>query len=198
MKIFGFTLFLTFVVLPASLFAQSVGGTSSGSSSETVTNLSEVGGFIGSGRPEVFVGTGELFNSTSSTRNASSTTRARNTRATTTQRRTATSTAAMQRRAGTLGGFSSLGSSNQTIRSITSLDSDIAVAPAQRPLPAVDSHLSRIPGIEDGRVTFNQSSQGTTAIIKGTVASDRERRVAQQLLLMEPGIDRVENLLKVR
>ena len=199
MRIFGFALFLAVVVLPTSSFAQGISSGSSGSASGgEVTDLSEVGGFIGGGRPDAFVGTSEIYTTTSSTRSARSTSsRAGNSRVTTPQRRTAASTAAMQRRTGTMGGIFSQGS-NQTIRSLTSLDPEMMIFPTQRPQPEVDTHLSRIQGIEDSRVAFSQSPQGTTAILKGTVASDRERRVAQQLLLLEPGINRVENLLEIR
>jgi osmotically-inducible protein OsmY len=62
----------------------------------------------------------------------------------------------------------------------------------------VESHLTRVNGIQNGQVSLTSSSSGTTAVLTGTVASEGERRVAQQLLLLEPGINRVENLLEIR
>ena len=202
MRIFRFALFLTLVVLPASLFAQGISsvGTSSSSSSSSpeVTNLSEAGGFVGGGRPDVFVGTTDFDQPSSASRTASSTSRNTRTTTATTRPRTAT-TAAARSRVGMTAGIASLGtSSNQTIRSATSLDSDMIISPTQRHQPVVDTYLARLHGIRDGQVSYTPSPQGTTAVLKGTAASERERRVAQQLLLLEPGINWVENLLEIR
>ncbi len=41
------------------------------------------------------------------------------------------------------------------------------------------------------------SVQGRTAVLQGTVPSDRERLLAERLALLEPGIERVENRLTV-
>jgi hypothetical protein len=201
---FGIVLFLTLVVLPVSLFAQMSSSSSTASSTTStstntgtsggVENISAAGGFIGGGKPDAFVGTAEIYQTSSAPRSAS---RVSNSRTTTTRPRTTTAAMA-QRRAGMTGGISSLGSSNQVIRSLTSLDSDMAISPMQRPQPAVNESLARIQGIQDSRVSFSQSPLGTTAVLGGTVSSERERRVAQQLLLLEPGIDRVDNRLEIR
>ena len=90
------------------------------------------------------------------------------------------------------------GSNSQTIRSVTSLDSDMASLSVQRSLPTLDAHLARLPGIQGSQVTIMSSPTGSTAVLTGTVASDRARKVAQQLLLLEPGINRVDNRLEVR
>ena len=42
------------------------------------------------------------------------------------------------------------------------------------------------------------SLAGRTAIVRGTVASERDRFLAQQLLLFEPGISTVQNELKIQ
>lgn len=42
------------------------------------------------------------------------------------------------------------------------------------------------------------SLEGRTAILRGTVASERDRLLAQQLILFEPGISQVKNELQVR
>ncbi|MDR0328399.1 MAG: BON domain-containing protein [Planctomycetaceae bacterium] len=205
MRIFGIISFLVLVFTPATLFAQgsgtSGGGTSSSSASSTgvsdvqVENQSEQGGFVGSGRPTGFVGIDEIYSTSSSRR----TTTARSNSRVTTMTRSRAATSTMQRRPGTMAGTSLMGSSNnQSIRSVTSLDAGMMVAPVQRPLPMIEAELTRIHGIQDSRVSFTPSPTGTTAVLTGTVASERERRVAQQYLLLEPGIHRVENRLEIR
>ena len=203
MKFFGTVPFLVLMTFSGSLFAQSAGGTASTGSGSTgladttvqVENQSELGGFIGSGRPTAFVGIDEIYSTSSSTRRTSSSSAARVT--TTTRPRTVTSAA--QRQLGTTRTSSALGNTSaQTIQSITSLDVDLMVPHVRRPLTTTEAQLSRIRGIRDSQIFFTDSPIGTTAVLTGTVASERARRVAQQFLLMEPGINRVENLLQVR
>ena len=198
MKFLGIVPFLVFIVLSGSLFAQNVGGTTGiGSMNSTVQveNQSELGGFVGSGRPTAFVGIDEIYNTSSSTRRTSSSSAART--ATTARPRTAIS--AVQRQPGAARTSSAFGyTGTQTIPSTTSLDLDMAVPHVRQPLTTAETQLTRIRGIRDGQVSFTDTPMGTTAVLTGTVASDTERRVAQQLLLLEPGINRVENLLQVR
>ncbi|MCL2709611.1 MAG: hypothetical protein FWE95_01925 [Planctomycetaceae bacterium] len=202
MKIFGIVSFFVFLIVPVSLFAQQGGGTSSfsndfGDTFGGVQNVSEqsVGTFIGGGRPtNGFVGNVEIYN-TSSSRSAN-TARQNTTARPVTAARSVTATAARRvttptTRAGQLG-------ANQTIRSATSMDFDFVIPPSRLQPATVETLLNRVHGIQDSRVTFSGSPQGTTAVLTGTVASDRERRVAEQFLLMEPGINRVQNLLELR
>jgi len=65
-------------------------------------------------------------------------------------------------------------------------------------IETIESGLNRIQGIQDSQIVFKGSPTGATAVLTGTVASDRERRVAKQLLLLAPGVSRVENLLEIR
>ena len=213
MKVLGIISFLVFLIAiaPVSLYAQQGGAfgggvTAAASSISTgfgdtfggVQNLSEQGGFIGGGRPAGFVGTMEIYN-TGSSRAASTA------RQNTVARTVRPVTVMPQRRAATpvTRGALTGGLNNQTVRSATSMDLGFA-APSQGTSsqgiqPAtIAAHLNRVPGIQDGQVTFTSSPMGTTAVLTGSVASDRERRVAQQLLLLEPGIDRVESLLEIR
>ena len=201
MKFFGIVPFLLFVVVSGSLFAQSTGGTTGtglGDSTLQVENQSELGGFIGSGRPTGFVGVDEIYDTTSSARRSSSSSSSRSSRLTTTARpRTATS--ASQRQQGAARACSAFGNiDTQTVRSITTLDADMVVPHVRRSPTVGKMQLTRIRGLQDCQVSFATSPKGTTAVLTGTVASERERRVAQQLLLLEPGINRVENLLRVR
>ena len=46
-------------------------------------------------------------------------------------------------------------------------------------------------------VTFQNEPSGTTATMTGTVTNEHQSRVARQLLLLEPGIYKVNNELKV-
>jgi len=204
MAVLRIILFLLVVALPVASYAQGVNvgtGTTNASAINTqfgntfqgVENVSESGGFIGSGRPTGFVGVDEFHNN-SRANNRRTTTPARQvSRAATPQRRTAMQT-------GTAG-QNAMGSNNQSIRSVASVDIDVAVSASRERLPTaktLESSLNRIHGIQGGQVTFRSSPTGMTAVLTGTVASERERRVAQQLLLMEPGIDQVENLLEIR
>ena len=110
-----------------------------------------------------------------------------------------TPVAATQRQAGTALGASQLGSlGNQAIRSVTSLDFDSSGLSMQRPLPTIETSLTRVQGMQGVQVSLADSAAGTTAVLTGSVSSERERRVAEQLLLLEPGVNRVENLLEVR
>jgi hypothetical protein len=195
MKFLGIVPLLMFVIVSGSLFAQSTAGTGSGNSTSQVENQPEMGGFIGSGRPTAFVGIDDIYGTSSSTRRNSSS----NTARLATAARSRTARPVTQRQQGAARAYSAFGTiDTQTIRSTTSLDADMAVPHVRQPLTIGELQLTRIRGIQDCQVSFATSPMGTTAVLTGTVASERERRVAQQLLLLEPGINRVENLLQVR
>ena len=194
MRSFKFISFLVFAALPAPLLAQgggAAGGVSAPTIATTVESQVEAATFVGGGRPSAFVGTADIFTRTASssrtTRTAATTTRPRT--MTTVQRQTG-AVSRMTAASGNLAG--------QTIQSATSFDFDLAVPRMQRPLPAIETDLTRMQGVQDSQVSLTVSPAGTTAVLTGTVASDRARRVAQQFLLLEPGIDRVENRLEVR
>ena len=200
MRIIVVNALLMFIVLHGALFAQGGGGGgAAATATTTVENQAAQGGFIGVGSSTGFVGVHDVLNRLS-TRTTST---ARATTAAARPRTAVATTSAAQRRATTAGTSQFGGAGNQTIRSATSFD----FAPfdvnsgglsMQRPLPAIETSLARIQGIQDSQISVTNSQSGTTAVLTGSVASDRERRVAQQLLLLEPGINRVENLLEVR
>jgi len=214
MKNFGIILFFVVLVAPMPLFAQQTGGdtTGSGSTAASSTINSEFGDayggvenvaaaaqgtFVGAGRPDAFVGNTDIYSIYGSTTNRSASSAAARRTTTPTARRTTTTAA---RRATTTAARTSQtgAGTDQTIRSVTSMDFDVAI-PSQRIQPATaETLVNRIQSIQDSHVSFRSSSAGTTAVLTGTVASDRERRVAQQLLLLEPGINRVENRLEIR
>ena len=72
---------------------------------------------------------------------------------------------------------------------------------APRPTAEVSTELTRrlesclTPG---GTGSIEVSKEGATASLRGEVASERDRRLARLLLLLEPGISTVENQLIVR
>ena len=209
MRVLRIIAFWVFVFASVPLFAQggrtgtsSSSGIGDSSSFSGVTNISAQaaaqGTFIGGGAPSAFVGIDEIYTSSSATRrSATSNTR----RATTTSRPVARATA--QRRTTQPGAARSnlMGNNSQFIRAVTSIDFDVPTVPALDRVTMSEtlvSSLKRIEGIQDSRVTFQNSPTGTTAVLTGTVASKRESDVAKQYLLMEPGISRVENLLEIR
>lgn len=53
-----------------------------------------------------------------------------------------------------------------------------------------------LPGGSSNRIAV--SVAGSAAIVRGAVASERDRKLAELMLMFEPGIDRVQNLLEVR
>ena len=203
MRIFGIVSVFLFLVAPVSLFAQQGGGAGATSSIGSgfgdtyggVQNVSAQGGFVGGGRPTAgFVGTTEIYNTSSS--RAASTAR-QNTAARTVRPITATTAARRVATPATRGALAG-NLNNRAVRSATSIDFDFTMPSREMQPTMVATHLNRVPGIQEGQVSFTSSPVGTTAVLTGTVASDRERRVAQQLLLLEPGINRVENLLEIR
>ena len=72
---------------------------------------------------------------------------------------------------------------------------------APRPTAEVSTHLTRRLQSSlalEGTGSIEMSQKGGTAILSGEVASERDRRLARLLLLLEPGISTVENRLTVR
>ena len=208
MNIFRIVPFLLLPVVPTVLYAQQSGGSSSSSSSPTTSSIStdfgdsyggvenvaatSAGTFVG--RPITdFVGTTDFYGGSSNSTRTANTTRRTSTR--TTAARSATTTA--RRATTTTARTSTTGANNQTIQSITSIDFDFVVPPQRLQAAEIGAQLDRA-GIRDSQITFTSSPMGTTAVLTGTVATDGERRVAQQRLLLEPGINRVENRLEVR
>ena len=198
MKLFRVVPFLMFAAFPALLFAQ--GGSNTGgaggeaSTFQGVENVAAQGGFVGVSNLNAFVGITEIYAQSGGTGRSSS----GSSRLTTTAARPrAVSTA--QRQPARAPGASTLGGANsQTIRSSTSLDSDVASLAVRTPTATLESQLTRIQGIQDGHISFTSLPAGATAVLTGTVASNNERRVAQQLLLLQPGINRVDNRLEIR
>ena len=66
---------------------------------------------------------------------------------------------------------------------------------------AFQSRMTRLPnlGVLPDQVTaeLNATPTENVATLKGTVSSERDRKVMRQLILLEPGVDRVDNQIKV-
>ncbi|MDR0521836.1 MAG: hypothetical protein LBH00_08315 [Planctomycetaceae bacterium] len=170
---------------------------SSGLSSELIPTSQAIDNpsnreFIGAAVPGGFVGTDDVnaSSSTTSSRRQSSTTTARTTSRTTTARRT---TAA----AGTAGRTAS-STSGTSVRAATSTDFEFTPVYAAERLTVIQNRLTRIPGIAQGQIALQNSPAGTTAVLTGIVKTEKERKLAKQMLLLEPGIDSVDNRLEVR
>jgi len=61
---------------------------------------------------------------------------------------------------------------------------------------AFEARLKKLPGLEKGN-TIQVAMQGRTAVLTGSVGSDRDRKLAAGLALLEPGISAVQNELVV-
>ena len=90
------------------------------------------------------------------------------------------------------GGFGNAQSTQPTIR--TRLRSAIDVAPFEPAEVQViaNRRVSRLPA-RAGMRNINVSMVGRTAVISGTVGTDRERRMSELLMRLEPGVSQVQN-----
>jgi osmotically-inducible protein OsmY len=60
-----------------------------------------------------------------------------------------------------------------------------------------ESRLKKLPGLSK----FNQVSvtmRETTATLKGVVVSDRDKRFVEKLVMLEPGVKKIDNQLAVK
>ncbi|MDR3183379.1 MAG: BON domain-containing protein [Planctomycetaceae bacterium] len=174
------------------------GSTDSSAFSETVETPTYQGlednssrGFIGSSAPGGFVGVDEIYDSfapANSTNSRSATTTTRRTTASTT-RRTTTNRNLTNR--------TSSSNSQQLVRSSAVTDFDYVRPQTAQRITAMQTHLQRIRGLQGESVNIEQTPSGTVVTLTGTVKSERDSKLARQLILLEPGIDRVENKLTV-
>lgn len=152
--------------------------------------------FVGIPDNASFVGVDDV---SSGNNNVTSSRRNTSTRRTTTTRRTTSSRMSASR---TSMGRSTANSRNSTsVRATTTADfgfSPLGVAGRENAfrtrLPRLN--LSVVP--EQLNVQVNSKPEGTVATLNGTVATQRDRKLIQQLLLLEPGIDKVDNQLVIR
>ena len=91
------------------------------------------------------------------------------------------------------GGFGNTSGSNRPVIR-TRLRSAIQVAPVapRRVQVVANKRISSTP-VRSGLQNTSVSMNGRTAVISGTVSSDRDKRMAQLLMRLEPGVSSVQN-----
>lgn len=206
---------LSTLAFQSNLDAQSLGGsgvsTGSGSSSSSSdsagSSLGETtqtpefqadwgtgsSSFVGrqdSGSP--FIGREQSFDDSKSLNNRSTTSRSSTTRRSSSTRTT---------RRATTSRSSGNTTNSRSVRAETSTDFAFSPMEVEKRTTAFRSRMTRLPNLKiipdqvDIRVA--QTSKGTVATLKGVVPSQRDRKIVQQILLLEPGIDLVDNQLVV-
>lgn len=214
-------------LLAASAFAQSSGtgsgtGTGTGSGSSGSGSTIGSGGDIGSGSqfqsastaPEFegfqgveanssfvgvndsvpFIGREEVFGtSTSSTRTSNVRSMSSSSRRTTTTRRSTSRSMTAGRSGSTTSG--------REVRAATTTDFAFSPMEVGSREASFRTRMGRLPNFrvipDQVSIQLAQTPTGTVATLSGTVPSTRDRRLIQQLVLLEPGIDKVDNKLEV-
>ncbi|MDR1964462.1 MAG: BON domain-containing protein [Planctomycetaceae bacterium] len=159
----------------------------------------EPGTFVGVDLDVPFVGTDPQPNRSNSSTGSQATQNSRSTtsssRRTTASRMTSSRTTA----GGRMG--TSTTSGNRTVRAATTTDFDFVPTKPDHRLVDFKTQLTRLPNLQvipkQIDIQFDNTPTGNIATLSGTVSSERERRVIKQLLLLQPGIDKVENKLAV-
>ena len=184
--------------------SSSSGSIGTGSQFQSSTTAPEFEGFQGveanssfvgvnSGVP--FVGREEVFGtSSSSTRTSNVRSMTSNTRRTTTTRRSTSSRSMSSGRSGSTSG-------SREVRAETMTDFAFSPMEVNGREAAFRTRLGRMPNFrvipEQVEIKVGQTPAGTVATLIGNVPTERDRRLVQQLVLLEPGIDRVENNLVI-
>jgi hypothetical protein len=213
MKFLPFVITVLLFLMPMSVSAQSYGdstgssesngsgSSSSGSSSNSSLNA-DFGttietptapefeqpsnrGFIGSGKPDGFVGVDEIYESTSSNSSSSSRQTVTSSRSTSRQsvRRTTSRTSTAGRTSST--------SSSRTVRAATTVDFEFTPVQPNQKTAEMMLHLSRLPNLGNVEIQLGNTPGGNVATLTGTFASEKQKKLATQLLLLEPGVDKV-------
>lgn len=92
--------------------------------------------------------------------------------------------------------------SNQSgVRAATTTDFSFSPMEVGHREAAFRTRMQRMPNLrvipDQVRIQVARSGADNVATVRGTVASERDRKLVRQLLLLEPGIDRVDNQLVV-
>ncbi|MDR0336957.1 MAG: BON domain-containing protein [Planctomycetaceae bacterium] len=154
--------------------------------------------FIGRDNSVPFIGREEPFSdrqtSTNNRRTTTSTTTS--TRRTTSSRMT-TANRSMSGRSG----LNSATNNGRTVRATTQTEFMLSPGDVDQRTTDFQTRITRLPRLqvvpEQIGVTLASTSQGNIATLTGTVSSERERKILKQLLLLEPGIDKVDNRLTI-
>jgi hypothetical protein len=90
-------------------------------------------------------------------------------------------------------------SGGRTVRATTQTEFSLSPMEVNHQATEFQTRISRLPSLhvipEQIGVNLESTPQGNVATLTGTVNSERERKVMKQLLLFEPGIDKVDNKL---
>lgn len=88
------------------------------------------------------------------------------------------------------------GRQNREIRAILQVDFDTPALTSSRVAEQAQKILLKVKPLQ-GLGTIQVGVQNRVAVLRGTVHSERARKLAEQLVLLEPGISGVENELQV-
>ena len=148
--------------------------------------------FIGVPNTSTFIGTEQSFDPSTSTSSR------RSTPTTSTARRTTTTTRMSTSRTNTMGRTSRSMSDPRSVRSVAS--SEVAFSPmsVDDRSVAIQTRITRIPNFRSGPDQVAVRMEGNVVTLTGTVATSHERKLAEQLVRLEPGVGTVENRLTVK
>lgn len=97
---------------------------------------------------------------------------------------------------GGFGGMNSQMNQQPSVRATVRLGFQVAPQPPAQLARSVSSRLTRLP-IPDRLKTLNVEMNGRTAVLRGTVSNQDDIRLLENILSLEPGIDKVDNQLVV-
>lgn len=95
------------------------------------------------------------------------------------------------------GGGQGNNANNKTVRAVVSVGFDRPELPSTGPgstSEAIQSHFTRM-SVPARLKNVQVEMQGRTAILRGQVTNESEKRLAEKLLALEPGVDSVQNEL---
>jgi len=150
--------------------------------------------FIGVPNATTFVGVEQFFDeSTSKSSRRTTTSTASTARRTTTTSRMTTS------RMNTMGMTSrSMGNNQRNVRSTASSEFDFSPLEVDTRSVALQTRITKLPSLRGTTDQVAVRMDGNTVTLTGTVATSHERKLAEQLVRLEPGVDTVDNRLSVK
>ncbi|GHT35178.1 hypothetical protein FACS189427_03910 [Planctomycetales bacterium] len=172
-------------------------GTAGTSAASDVNRFEGVGeiDFVGIKEGVPFVGREKPFETSRSTRTS-------NVRSSSTGTRRATSARTTSARRTTAAGAGMSSTANRySVRSSTAADFKYSPLSTEQRAADFSSQLKRIPNLpfDAGKIQtdIKTTKAGSTALVNGIVASEHDKKIVKQLLLLEPGIDSVDNKITV-
>ncbi|MDR2441186.1 MAG: hypothetical protein LBE12_17635 [Planctomycetaceae bacterium] len=151
--------------------------------------------FIGRDSSVPFIGREEAFSDRQTSTNNKRTT----TTATSSTRRTTSSRTSSRSMTSRSASGQNSSSSGRTVRAVTQAEVAFSPMEVNHRTTEFQTRITRLPNLhilpEQISVKQESTPQGNIATLTGTVSSERERKIMKQLLLLEPGIDKVENKL---